>query len=468
MTIVHRTAAAQVFNVPLMIDSGKAAAILSGLGDRFADGGVTLIGADAVDHIAFQAGRPSMGRLGDLFGRNLDARGYGDGILQVIENVAVIAVEGTLVHKGRWLNTNSGETSYEGIATQVTRARRMAADGRIKGVVFEVDSFGGQAAGAFDVAQMIADLSREIPTIAILTDYALSAGYLLASATRQIVMPHSGAAGSIGVILLHADMTRQLENDGLKVTVIHSGVHKADGHPALSLSPEVLAEAKARLDAQRENFAEAVASFRGKRLTKAAAMETEAQTYSGLDAQKVGLADAVMRPSEAFDCFISEVNRPSRSAGRKSPAQMRSDQTQEQAMSNPTGLAAIRAAAEPSESNAAPTDHAAAFAQARAEGEMAGAQIARNDAVAQERTRMSAILGSAEAKGRESLAQHLAFNTSMSAEDAVATLAKASVEQVSSSSRLDGNVPAPVVSSDPPPQEQGAGLAAAVQRMVGK
>jgi transposase len=65
--------------------------------------------------------------------------------------------------------------------------------------VFEVDSLGGELAGAFETADLIARLSAEKPTLAILTDHALSAGYLLASAARQIIMPEHGRAGSIGV-----------------------------------------------------------------------------------------------------------------------------------------------------------------------------------------------------------------------------------------------------------------------------
>ena len=42
-----------------------------------------------------------------------------------------------------------GETSYEGLQAQVLRAMR---NPTIKGVVFEVDSFGGELAGAFETA----------------------------------------------------------------------------------------------------------------------------------------------------------------------------------------------------------------------------------------------------------------------------------------------------------------------------
>ena len=57
-----------------------------------------------------------------------------------------------------------------------------------KGVVFEVDSFGGE----------------------LLTDHTLSAAYLLASVARQIIIPEYGRAGSIGVL----DARSAVKGDG--------------------------------------------------------------------------------------------------------------------------------------------------------------------------------------------------------------------------------------------------------------
>ncbi|MDP8249614.1 hypothetical protein [Pseudochrobactrum saccharolyticum] len=61
-----------------------------------------------------------------------------------------------------------------------------------------------------------------------------------------------------------------------------------------------------------------------------------------------------------------------------------------------------------------------------------------------ERKRMSAILGSAKADQNPSLAAHLAFNTNMSAKQAVATLAASATAHTGSSlsSRMQGRVPA--------------------------
>jgi len=299
--------AARIFDTPLFIDERKAAAILRAVGSRIAPGGIVLDGVDPVDHVAFAAGRPSAGRVGDPLGRSIEQAGQGGRILPlVVDGVAVIPIEGTLVHKGKWLGMSSGETSYEGIQSRVQRARR---DSSIRGVVLEVDSFGGEVSGAFDTAQMIAELAAEKPTLAILTDYALSAGYLMASAARQIVIPESGYAGSIGVITLHVDHSAMLKSAGVKVTLLYSGAHKADGNPFESLPAAVAKKIQGDLDRLRDGFAAAVGARRGRRFDKARALATEAQDYLAPEARALGLVDAIGRPSEAFDAFVRAVNR---------------------------------------------------------------------------------------------------------------------------------------------------------------
>jgi signal peptide peptidase SppA len=305
MSMMLPRIAARVFNTPLMVDSRKAAAMLAALGGRLDSEGVTLDGAaDQIHHVAFEHGRPSAGQLGDRLGRRLDLRSVE--FLDVVGNVAVIPVEGTLVHKGAWVDSYSGETSYQGLQTQI---RRAAARPDVKGVAFEVDSFGGEVSGAFETADMIADLSQAKPTIAILTDYALSAGYLLAAAAGQVVMPAHGGAGSIGVIALHADYSAQLAQKGIKVTILHAGARKADGNPFSALPDEVAARWQASLESARRSFAEAVGRYRGARFAADRALATEAQDYAGADALALGLVDALGPGNQAFEAFVREVNR---------------------------------------------------------------------------------------------------------------------------------------------------------------
>lgn len=305
MSILRAKLAELFFETPLLIHSGKLVAILGALGGRIVDGGVQFDpGVEALDHRAYTNGRPSAGRLGDAVGRAYDRAGALP--FDVVNGVAVIPIEGTLVHKGSYVGAESGRTSYEGIQSQVTRAARSP---DIKGVVFEVDSFGGQVSGAFETAAAIAKLSKIKPTAAILTDHAESAGLLLAAPARKVFIPQHGTAGSIGAVAIHQDNSGRLAQMGVKVTVIAAGARKAIGNPFEPLAAEDADQWRAGLEKVRSNFARTIAGYRSGRLDEAAAMATEGESYMGSEAVDRGLADAVGDPSEVFDAFIKAVNR---------------------------------------------------------------------------------------------------------------------------------------------------------------
>ena len=305
MSFAYAQVSQRLFNTPLLYDERKAEAFLRGLGSRIA--GDTIIVANAqgaVDHVAGANGRPLAGKLGNRIQRAFQRENLLP--FYVVEGVAIIPVEGTLVHKGGWVGSQSGETSYQGLQAQIAMARRSP---EVRGVVFEVDSYGGEVNGGFETAAAMQMLSREKPTLSILTDHAYSAGYLLASQARSIVMPEFGGAGSIGVIMIHADYSAWLEQEGIKVTIVRAGAKKASGNPYEALDTELAARWQATAEKMREKFAETVARGRGNRITKAKALATQADVYDAPEAISFGLVDAIGDPLEAFDAFVKAVNR---------------------------------------------------------------------------------------------------------------------------------------------------------------
>lgn len=305
MSFAYGHIAQRLFDTPLMYDPRKAEAFLAGLGGRIAGSQIVLSNAaGAVDHQAFENGRPTAGRIGDFLGRSRAS--YNGVMLYVERGVAVIPIEGSLVHKGTFIGESSGVTSYEGLLAQIAIAAR---DEAVKAVVFEVDSYGGETSGAFETAAAIAALSKVKPTIAILTDFAYSAGYMLACQAREIIAPEFGGAGSIGVIAMHADYSGFYEQQGVKVTILKSGAHKADGNPLEPLPDEVAVRWQARIDEMRMRFAEIVGRGRGARFSKAKALKTEARAYDAKEALSLGLIDAIADPTATFEAFVKAVNK---------------------------------------------------------------------------------------------------------------------------------------------------------------
>ncbi|MCL7466328.1 S49 family peptidase [Phaeovulum sp. NW3] len=299
---MHHTQIAQrVFNTPLMVDPAKALAFLTGLGPRITGRKITVEGMAVAP--ADEASAPLPARA-SLFGDDLTNRQARNGgqPLAVVDGIAVIEIAGTLVHRGAWIGQSSGLTSYEGIAAQLQAA---LADPAIRGIALDIDSFGGEVAGAFDLADRIRAARTQKPIHAFVADHALSAAYALASQADRIILPRTGAVGSIGVVAMHSDMSGALDQKGIAVTLIHAGARKVDANPYQPLPEAVRARITGELEDLRQLFAETVADGRGNRLDTQRALSTEAAVFRGEAAVFAGLADEVADPVTAFRAFAA-------------------------------------------------------------------------------------------------------------------------------------------------------------------
>lgn len=284
--------AQSLFNRPLAIHPAKAEMLMAVLAARMGLLDVTRIVrangeiADLEDPINAVDDR-----------RNGDRKPY-----DVIEGIARIDVAGTLVHKLGTMRPYSGMTGYDGIRACFVDA---VSDPAIRAIVLHIDSPGGDVAGCFDLVDTIASARGHKPVHAICDEVAFSAAYAIASAADRISVPRTGGAGSIGVIAMVVDVTKWMEREGVTVNVIQFGARKADGQPCVALSAEARARFQADVDTMGELFVATVAPLR--KLTPAAVRATEAATYLGADAVRLGLADAVESPAAAFRALIASL-----------------------------------------------------------------------------------------------------------------------------------------------------------------
>ncbi|EMQ5090943.1 S49 family peptidase, partial [Escherichia coli] len=110
---------------------------------------------------------------------------------------------------------------------------------------------GGQAAGAFDCADMIYRLRQQKPVWALCNDTACSAAMLLASACSRRLVTQTSRIGSIGVMMSHVSYAGHLAQAGVDITLIYSGAHKVDGNQFEALPAEVRQDMQQRIDAAR-------------------------------------------------------------------------------------------------------------------------------------------------------------------------------------------------------------------------
>lgn len=290
--------------------------------------------------------------------------------------VAIIPIHGSLIN--RFGQCYGYVTGYNFIRRQRDAAM---ADPDVTAIVYDVNSGGGEAAGCFELADESFALRGTKPTISVVDSACYSAAYAQASTSDQVVVTPTGGAGSVGVYTMHVDMSKMLENWGLEITLIHAGEHKVDGHPYAELPEDVRADMQKSVDATYNKFVESVA--RNRNLSVEAVKDTQARCYSADDALALGLIDSVASPLEAIRAFLG------------GPSEASNDES--------TG----------------------------------GSSMDLNEAKLAERQRIEAITGHANAKGREAMANHLAFKTDMSVDDAASLLAAAPVAQVAEPEKKD-------------------------------
>lgn len=210
--------------------------------------------------------------------------------------IEVLPVHGVLVSRGSHINACETMTSYEGLRQQIKAA---VADPMVERIVLDIDSPGGAATGAFELAADIRAMAQQKPITGIVNYMAYSGGYLIGSACSELVVSQTSGAGSIGVIASHMDRSQMEANMGVKVTTVFAGAHKNDLSPHEPLSDQSLKVLQDQVQESYQLFVNAVAEYRGLPIERVIA--TEAGLFRGKAAIAAGLADRLASPQDAVD-----------------------------------------------------------------------------------------------------------------------------------------------------------------------
>lgn len=232
--------------------------------------------------------------------------------------IAIVSIVGPLIAKAdAFLEAICGLTSYERICAVLDAA---VADSRVKGILLDVDSPGGECLGMLDAADHIAVANALKPVWAIANGMAYSAAYALASSAGRILLPRMAGVGSVGAVVVHVDESKADQMRGLSYTAVFSGARKVDGWGHAPMSEAALKKAQGRIDDARRQFAETVARNRtaaGVALGADAVMATEADIFMDAAAIEAGLADEVATFDQALAGLTSRVRSPAPSGGAK-------------------------------------------------------------------------------------------------------------------------------------------------------
>ncbi len=300
--------------------------------------------------------------------------------------VLQIPIRGVLLNNFPW-QLGGWATGYEYIWRAFERGM---ADPLVRAVALVVDSPGGMVAGNFDLVDRMFKMRGTKPIAGFAHESAYSAAYSIISVADpgRIYVSRTGGVGSIGIVTSHYDVSGLYEKMGVKVTWLFEADGKVDGNPTEPLSDRARERIMARIGKLYSVFVSTVARNRG--LKDSAVRALKSFTYDADDALSNGLADKIGALDDAMTAFSADLD------------DYYSNDGDDEMTTNTTG-------------SVAQADHETAVASARTEG----ANTGKTD----ERARISAIMGCDEAKGRDTLANHIAFNTDMTVDQAKGMLA---------------------------------------------
>lgn len=207
--------------------------------------------------------------------------------------VTVIPLRGVIAHRMGTLDESSGGMSAERFTRMIQSA---TADDSVGTIVLDVDSPGGTVAGLVEAADAVFEARKKKRVMAVANATMASAAYWIASQASEIVAIPSAldmSIGSIGVFTVHQDLSAALEREGIKVTLIKSGEHKAEGNPFEPLSNDVRAQLQASVDAAKDTFVKTVA--RGRDISPADVVSRygDGRAFNAKDALKAGIIDRI-------------------------------------------------------------------------------------------------------------------------------------------------------------------------------
>ena len=328
-------------------------------------------------------------------------------LTEVRDGVAVISVVGPLFRYANLFTAISGASSYELLAKDFNAALE---NPDVHSIILDIDSPGGEVNGCAEFASMIFEARGKKPIIAYASGDAASGAYWIASACDHIIASETSMLGSIGVVAVYRGSK---DENILEIVSSQSPYKRLDPN-----SDDGKSRLQSRIDDLATVFIESIAKHRGVDPPTVIKDFGGGDVFIGKNAINSGLADDIGSLEHIIQQQTNNQN-PASQRGFSVIALEDSTVTDTITETNHKTEASERQALSLESLKA---NHPQLVEAIQQEIMASTQQQATQQGIVQERERMGAILSSEAAKGREPLAQHLAFSTDMTAEMALATL----------------------------------------------
>ena len=211
--------------------------------------------------------------------------------------VAIIPIYGVIAPRMNMLSEMSGGTTFETLTAQLHEALGNKA---VKTIVFDVDSPGGNAAGATEFAREVLAARTKKPIVAQAQHLMASAAYWPMACATQIWASPSSHVGSIGIYAMHEDVSEALAKLGVKREVIAAGKFKHEAAGIGPLTDEQRTHIQSLVDSFYDSFIGDISKGRGVAKDDVRKGFGEGRTVPAKQALALGMIDGVCTLNETI------------------------------------------------------------------------------------------------------------------------------------------------------------------------
>lgn len=187
----------------------------------------------------------------------------------------------------------------------VKEIKDLGEDKSVKGIIFEIDSPGGDAVASQEIANAIKNLNKI--NYAVIRGTGASGAYWAASASDKIIASPISITGSIGVLSSYLQFSELFERYGVTYERLVGGNYKDLGSPFRELTDKERELLQKKIDLVHEFFISEVANNRNLSLEYVRNIST-GEFYMGQEALELGLVDILGDRDAAVDSMKKELN----------------------------------------------------------------------------------------------------------------------------------------------------------------
>ncbi len=229
-----------------------------------------------------------------------------DDLLQIDgAGIAHIEIIGPMLKRAGFFAQFFGFTGTSTITAAVNQAAGLD---RVEGILLHADSPGGHIGGIQELNRAVKHAASRKPVIAHVDELAASAAFWAIAPATEIFADPTAEIGSIGTMLVVADMSEGLAAEGIKIHVVSTGEFKGTGIPGAPVSERQLAELQKRVDGVNQFFLAAVRE--GRQLpTERLTAVSDGRVFLAKEARGLGLIDTIGSAADASQRLNQLVRR---------------------------------------------------------------------------------------------------------------------------------------------------------------